>query len=68
MVAMEDSEKRLPVSFRLTRRHKRGMELGALQEQRSHTNFIEKLIADYCELHGIDLARSESNNDKKANP
>ena len=29
---------------------------------------IEKLIADYCELHGIDLARSESNNDKKANP
>lgn len=65
---MDDSEKRLPVSFRLTKRHKRGLELGALLEQRSHTNFIEKLISDYCELHGIDLARSESNNEKKVHP
>lgn len=62
---MDDSEKRFPVSFRLTKRHKRCLELGALHEQRSHTNFIEKLISEYCELHGIDPTRTDSKNDKK---
>ncbi|SDP86070.1 hypothetical protein SAMN05216303_10865 [Rhodoferax sp. OV413] len=65
---MDDSEKRLPVSFRLSNRHKRGLELGALHEHRSQTNFIEKLISDYCEQHGLDLTRAEVGNDEKANP
>lgn len=61
--SMVDSDKRFPVSFRLSSLHKRGLELGALHEHRSQTNFIEKLISDYCQLHGIDLANAESNDE-----
>jgi hypothetical protein len=61
---MVEGDKRFPVSFRLSSLHKRGLELGALNEHRSQTNFIEKLISDYCQLHGIELAHAESNNEK----
>lgn len=50
---MDTPERRSPVSFRLTARHKRWLELAAQHEQRSQTNFVEKLITDYCESHGI---------------
>jgi len=47
-------ERRIPVSFRVSSRFKRCLELAAKHEQRSQTNFIEKLVLDYCEREGLD--------------
>jgi hypothetical protein len=47
-------EKRIPVSFRVSPRFKRCLELGAEREKRSLTNFIEKLVFDYCSQHDLD--------------
>lgn len=52
---MDDPDRRAPVSFRLTTRHKRLLELAAQAEQRSQTNFVEKLITDYCQHNRITL-------------
>lgn len=54
-------ERRIPVSFRVSPRFKRCLELAAAQDQRSQTNFIEKLVFDYCRKAGLDpdaLART----------
>lgn len=47
-------ERRIPVSFRVSPRFKRCLELAAAQDQRSQTNFIEKLVFDYCRKAGLD--------------
>ena len=52
-VAIMD-ERRIPVSFRFSARFKRCLELAAVHEQRSQTNFIEKLVFDYCRKEGLD--------------
>ena len=46
--------KRIPVSFRVSPRFKRCLELAAEHEQRSQTNLIEKLLFDFCKSIGID--------------
>ena len=47
-------ERRIPVSFRVSARFKRCLELAAMHKQRSQTNFIEKLVFDYCCKTGPD--------------
>lgn len=45
---------RISISFRVTPRFKRCLELAAEREQRSQTNLVEKLVFDYCKTHGIE--------------
>lgn len=45
---------RISVSFRVTPRFKRCLELAAAYEQRSQTNLVEKLVFDYCKSHGLE--------------
>lgn len=47
--------KRIPVSFRVTPKFKRALELAAEREQRSQTNLVEKLLFDFCKKSGIDI-------------
>jgi hypothetical protein len=47
-------EKRIPVSFRVSARFKSCLKMAAEREQRSQTNFIEKLVFDYCQKEGLD--------------
>lgn len=47
--------KRIPVSFRVTPRFKRALELASQIEQRSQTNLVEKLVFDFCKRAGIDI-------------
>jgi hypothetical protein len=47
-------DKRIPVSFRVSARFKECLKLAAEHEQRSQTNFIEKLVFDYCLKEGLD--------------
>lgn len=58
-----ESEKRIPVSFRVSARFKRALQLAAEHEQRSQTNLVEKLLFDFCRQVGIDI---ESNSAAKA--
>ena len=44
--------KRIPVSFRVTPKFKRALELAA---ERSQTNLVEKLLFDFCKKSGIDI-------------
>lgn len=46
-------ERRIPVSFRVSSRFKQCLQLAAEYEQRSQTNFIEKLVFDYCIKEGL---------------
>lgn len=52
--------KRIPVSFRVTPRFKRALELASQIEQRSQTNLVEKLVFDFCEKAGIDVDGREA--------
>ncbi len=47
--------KRIPISFRVTPKFKRALELAAAYEQRSQTNLVEKLVFDFCKEIGIDV-------------
>jgi hypothetical protein len=47
-------ERRIPVSFRVSQRFKQCLRLAAERDQRSQTNFIEKLVFDYCIREGLD--------------
>ena len=58
-------EKRIPVSFRVSSRFKRCLELAAEHEQRSQTNFIETLVFDYCLKEGLDPDDGDTDNSKK---
>lgn len=46
-------DKRIPVSFRVSPRFKRCLELAAKHEQRSQTNLVEKLVFDFCKQNGL---------------
>lgn len=64
-------ERRIPVSFRVSARFKRCLELAAVHEQRSQTNFIEKLVFDYCRREGLDpdmVARTQPATSNKKGP
>ena len=45
------------VSFRVTPTFKRALKLAAESDARSQANFLEKLLLDYCDQHGIKLPR-----------
>ncbi len=59
-------ERRIPVSFRVSSRFKRCLELAAKREQRSQTNFIEKLVFDYCVREGLDPDGADTKNSTRA--
>lgn len=59
-------ERRIPVSFRVSSRFKRCLELAAKHEQRSQTNFIEKLVFDYCVREGLDPDNADTQNSTRA--
>jgi hypothetical protein len=52
-------ERRIPVSFRVSPRFKQCLKLAAERDQRSQTNFIEKLVFDYCIQQGLDPGSGE---------
>ena len=43
----------MPVSFRVTADFKRCLEEVSKREQRSQTNMLEWLLAEYCKAHNI---------------
>lgn len=45
--------KSVPMSFRFAPSFKECLAKAAKQEARSQANFIERLVFDYCEKHGI---------------
>jgi hypothetical protein len=49
-------EKRIPVSFRVSPRFKNCLKMAAEHERRSQTNFIEKLVFDYCQRERLEPA------------
>ena len=51
------AEKTVAVSFRVSPQFKLLLQAAAARERRSQTNMLEALLFDYCEQHGIDLAR-----------
>jgi hypothetical protein len=59
-------ERRIPVSFRVSPLFKRCLELAAKHEQRSQTNFIEKLVFDYCMREGLDPDGADTQNSTRA--
>ena len=59
-------ERRIPVSFRVSTRFKRCLELAAKHEQRSQTNFIEKLVFDYCVREDLDPDGADTQNTTRA--
>jgi hypothetical protein len=48
------------ISLRVTPTFKRGLKLAAEAEKRSQANFLEKLVLDYCEQHGIPTSERRS--------
>lgn len=46
--------KSVPMSFRFSPRFKECLAEASKQEGRSQANFIERLVFDYCEKHGIE--------------
>ena len=50
---MEQSSKTVSVSFRVSPQFKRCLEQAAALERRSQTNMLEKLLFDYCRIHGV---------------
>jgi hypothetical protein len=41
------------VSFRATPTFKRALKLAAEAEKRSQSNFLDKLVLDYCDRNGL---------------
>jgi hypothetical protein len=48
------------VSFRATPTFKVALKVASERDKRSQANFLEKLVLDYCEEHGIGLSPSQS--------
>ena len=61
------AEKNIAVSFRVSPRFKRLLEVAASRENRSQTNMLETLLFSYCESHGIEVAPPPENK-KQAPP
>lgn len=51
---MSQQTKSVSVSFRVSPKFKRCLELAAAYEQRSQTNVLEKLLFDFCRKHGLE--------------
>ncbi len=47
--------KTVSVSFRVSPRFKRALEIAAASVNRTQTNFLETLVFEYCDTHGIDI-------------
>ena len=47
------------VSFRATPTFKRALKFAAEAEKRSQSNFLDKLVLDYCAQHGLSPRTSE---------
>lgn len=47
--------KTVSVSFRVSPRFKRALELAAASVNRTQINFLETLIFEYCDAHGINI-------------
>lgn len=45
--------KSVSMSFRVSPRFKECLAKAAAQDDRSQANFLERLLLDYCEQHGI---------------
>ncbi len=52
---MGKEKKIISVSFRVSPRFKRALGKAADSVHRTQTNFLETLVFDYCEAHGIDI-------------
>ncbi len=46
--------KTVSVSFRVSPRFKRALQMAADSVNRTQTNFLETILFDYCDTHGID--------------
>lgn len=47
------------VSFRATPTFKRALKLAAEAEKRSQSNFLDKLVLDYCDQRGLSTTPPE---------
>jgi predicted transcriptional regulator len=47
-------EKSVAISFRVTPRFKRLLQVAASRVNRSQTNMLETLLFEYCQANGID--------------
>jgi hypothetical protein len=47
--------KTVSVSFRVSPRFKRALEIAAASVNRTRTNFLETLLFEYCDTQGIDI-------------
>ena len=47
--------KTVSVSFRVSPRFKRALQIGSASIKRTQTNFLETLVFEYCDTHGIDI-------------
>ena len=41
------------VSLRTTKAFKRALKLAAASEHRSQANFLERVVLEYCDQHGL---------------
>ncbi len=47
--------KTVSVSFRVSPRFKRALEVAAASVNRTQTNFLETLVFEYCDTHRINI-------------
>ena len=47
--------KTVSVSFRVSPRFKRALQIASASVNRTQTNFLETLLFEYCHTHGIDV-------------
>ncbi|MFJ1260583.1 hypothetical protein [Cupriavidus sp. CuC1] len=52
------AEKTVSVSYRVSPQFKQLLETAAANERRSQTNMLEKLVFEYCQVHGIEVPTS----------
>ncbi len=52
--------KTVSVSFRVSPRFKRALEVAADSVNRTQTNFLETLVFNYCDRHGLDVGEAHS--------
>lgn len=56
--------KTVSVSYRVSPRFKRALQLAAESVNRTQTNFLETLVFDYCGRHGIVVEADNSSYDR----
>lgn len=59
------AEKTVSMSFRVTPQFRELLERAAIDEQRSRTNLLEKLLFDHCRLVGLIPSLVTPQNPKK---